>query len=242
MVFGAIGFAVLLGVVQASFFEWAFHRFWLHKPWLPPTVFTAHTLVHHQLCKHEDTFHVTEEEQEEALHFQWWGGPFLVFLNCLPWLVVALVLRAQHVALPYAAFLIPFASTFLFYYIAYEGLHYLMHKPRWPWLENSSAFQFIKHHHRIHHDKMDKNLNVVLPLADFCLGSLVLERPANTPTVTSPMAKRTARKYSRWGRRLREGAQPEQVSPASPPEHAAPTPLVAIAVDAAEEIAGGTPD
>src|SRR5262245_60863769 len=56
----------LIGVVQSSFFEWAFHRYWLHRPWLPKDCFTTHTLIHHQLCKYEDTFHVTEEEQHEA--------------------------------------------------------------------------------------------------------------------------------------------------------------------------------
>ena len=62
-----LGFFV--GVVQASLFEWAFHRYWLHRPWLPKNCFTQHTLIHHQLCKFEDTFHVVEEEQHEALTF-----------------------------------------------------------------------------------------------------------------------------------------------------------------------------
>jgi len=45
--FLVIGAGIAVGVVQASFFEWAFHRYWLHRPWLPKNVFTAHTLVHH---------------------------------------------------------------------------------------------------------------------------------------------------------------------------------------------------
>ena len=73
-----IPLAVVAGLLQATWFEWIYHRYWLHRPWLPPQMFTAHTLVHHQLCKHEDTFHVTEPEQEEALTFQWWGGPVLI--------------------------------------------------------------------------------------------------------------------------------------------------------------------
>src|SRR5678809_1138395 len=40
-----MGFFV--GVVQSSFFEWAFHRYWLHRPWLPKECFTQHALIHH---------------------------------------------------------------------------------------------------------------------------------------------------------------------------------------------------
>src|SRR6266508_2949418 len=82
-----IPLAAMAGVLQATAFEWVYHRYWLHRPWLPPQMFTAHTLIHHQLCKHEDTFHVTEEEQEEALTFQWWGGPALVGINLIPWAI-----------------------------------------------------------------------------------------------------------------------------------------------------------
>lgn len=194
--------AVVIGVVQASFFEWAFHRYWLHRPWLPKDVFTAHTLVHHQLCKHDDTFHVVEEEQEEALTFQWWGGPFLVLLNVVPWALAALAFGAAHIHLPWLAFLITFASTVLAYYAGYEGFHFLMHKPSIAWIENSRYFKFLKNHHRIHHVHMDRNLNVLLPLADLCLGTLVLDSPA-VPT-TPESARRLARRHSDYGRRLRD--------------------------------------
>jgi len=46
----------LVAVVQAVFLEWAFHRYWLQRPWLPKSCFTSHTLVHHRLCKFEHTF------------------------------------------------------------------------------------------------------------------------------------------------------------------------------------------
>jgi hypothetical protein len=77
----AIPLAAVAGILQATLFEWIYHRYWLHRPWLPPQMFTAHTLVHHQLCKHEDTFHITEPEQEEAMTFQWWAGFVLVSVN-----------------------------------------------------------------------------------------------------------------------------------------------------------------
>lgn len=198
----AVAAGMVGGAVQGSFFEWAFHRYWLHRPWLPKDVFTAHTLVHHQLCKHDDTFHVVDEEQHEALSFQWWGGPFLVSLNVVPWAIAALALSAAHVATPWLPFLIAFAATVLAYYAGYEGFHFLMHKPSIAWIENSRYFRFLKNHHRIHHVRMDRNLNVLLPLADLCLGTLVLESPA--VAVTPESARRLARRHSQFGRRLRD--------------------------------------
>lgn len=194
---------VVTGIVQGSFFEWTFHRYWLHRPWLPKDVFTAHTLVHHQLCKHDDTFHVVDEEQHEALHFQWWGGPFLVFLNALPWALIGLGLGAFNIRLPWPAFVIGFAGCMMLYYVGYEGFHYLMHKPSIKWVEGLGYFQFLKKHHRIHHIHMDRNLNVLLPLADLCLGTLVLESPP--VPVTPESARRLARRHSAFGRRLRDG-------------------------------------
>jgi len=192
-----IGFFV--GVVQSSFFEWAFHRYWLHRPWLPKECFTQHTLIHHQLCKFDDTFHIVEEEQHEALTFMWWGGPVLIAINIAPWVLLALALGAMGVTLPYLAFLITFGATMSLYYAGYEGLHFLMHKPSFPFIERSRLFQFIKRHHRIHHVHMNRNLNVLLPLADLVLGTLVTQAPA--PLATPESARQLARRHSRYGRR-----------------------------------------
>jgi hypothetical protein len=201
--------AVVVAFVQASFFEWIYHRYWLHRPWLPPQMFTAHTLVHHQLCKHDDTFHVHDEEQEEALTFQWWGGPLLIAINLIPWMGAWWPLRA--IGAPVWFFIACLASataTFLVYYGAYEGFHYLMHRPTIAWIERSRPFRFLERHHRIHHAHMGKNFNVVLPLADFALGTLLLGNP--TPEqVTSPAAREVARRHSRFGRKLREQTPPE---------------------------------
>jgi len=191
--------AFFVGVVQSSFFEWAFHRYWLHRPWLPKECFTQHTLIHHQLCKFDDTFHIVEEEQHEALTFMWWGGPVLIAINIAPWVVLALALGAMGVALPYLAFLITFAATMSLYYAGYESLHFLMHKPSFPFIERSRPFQFIKRHHRIHHVHMNRNLNVLLPLADLVLGTLVTQAPAQLATPES--ARKLARRHSRYGRR-----------------------------------------
>ena len=175
-------------------------------------MFTAHTLIHHQLCKHDDTFRVHDEEQEEALTFQWWGGPLLIALNMLPWLGAWWALTAAGVPFPYAACVIAIAATIATYYAAYEGFHYLMHRPSIGWIERSRSFRFLERHHRLHHVHMGKNFNVVLPLADFSLGTLIL-RDADPPRTTSPAAREVARRHSRFGRKLREEAREDSESP-----------------------------
>jgi hypothetical protein len=177
----------------------------LHRPWLPKGCFTSHTLIHHQLCKHDDTFVVVDDEQHEALTFAWWGGPTLIAINLVPWSLAAWGLASSGIALPYVWVLASLAATFCLYYIGYEGLHFLMHKPVWPLITRTPYFRFLEQHHRIHHIRMDRNLNVLVPVADLVLGTFVTERPARA--VTPETARQLARRHSRFGARMRDGAR-----------------------------------
>jgi hypothetical protein len=47
-----------------------------------------------------------------------------------------------------------------------------MHIPKQAFFRNWGAFQFLARHHFMHHEQVDKNFNVVFPLADFVLGSV----------------------------------------------------------------------
>ena len=61
-----------------------------------------------------------------------------------------------------------------FYYATYEYLHWCMHKPKHRVVERSGIFFLLNGHHLLHHRYMNKNFNVVLPLADLCLGTLIV--------------------------------------------------------------------
>ncbi len=193
--------AVVVAVVQGSFIEWTFHRYWLHRPRAPKSSFTSHTLVHHRLCAFDDTFVAVEAEQEESMTFKWWGGPLLVAINAAPWAVGTWVALALGFTFPWIPFLAGFTAAFAVYYAGYEGLHYLMHKPQGSFLERNGAFRFLERHHRIHHKRMDRNLNVFFPLADFVLGTRLAEMPAQVDT--PPSARERARRHSEFGRRMR---------------------------------------
>jgi sterol desaturase/sphingolipid hydroxylase (fatty acid hydroxylase superfamily) len=76
--------------------------------------------------------------------------------------------------------------TFAAYYGTYEYLHWCMHLPRKRALERSGVFFRLNGHHILHHRYMHKNFNVVLPLADFCLGTLLVRSKIRFPQVVGP--------------------------------------------------------
>jgi sterol desaturase/sphingolipid hydroxylase (fatty acid hydroxylase superfamily) len=124
----------------------------------------------------------------------------------VPWVLIVWALSATG--------LIPFslvmpamvAGVFVLYYVGYEGFHHLMHKPSIPGSSAGATSSFLKRHHRIHHFRMDRNLNVLLPVADFLLGSLVTK--ADEPAGNPEGARKLARRHSQFGRRLRTETGP----------------------------------
>ena len=60
------------------------------------------------------------------------------------------------------------------YYATYEYIHWCMHLPRKRFVERSGIFFRLNGHHLLHHRYMGKNFNVVFPLADLLLGTLVI--------------------------------------------------------------------
>ena len=60
------------------------------------------------------------------------------------------------------------------YYVAYEYIHWCMHLPKKRNIERSGIYFRLNGHHLLHHRYMHKNFNVVMPLADLLLGTLLL--------------------------------------------------------------------
>ena len=55
----------------------------------------------------------------------------------------------------------------------FDILHWCFHVPKGRWFERFGPFRWIKRHHLLHHKYQTRNFNVVFPLADLCLGTLV---------------------------------------------------------------------
>jgi len=171
---------VLGAVVLASFFEWTLHRFIMHRPlWKLHYPFKTHAQIHHHIFKADQTYHLMDEKDKETIPMAWWNGPVLIALCMVPMLMLAWV--TGHWPMTLGAL-----AAFSAYYGTYEYLHWCMHLPKSRRLERSRIFLRMNGHHLLHHRYMHKNFNVVLPLADLCLGTLVLRSKIRFAQATGP--------------------------------------------------------
>lgn len=167
-------------VVFASFFEWTLHRYIMHRPLGSFTYpFKAHAIVHHQTFRADHSYHLIDDKDKETIPMAWWNGPVLVLLGVAPFAGVAALTGLWGLAL---GALVACSA----YYGTYEYLHWCMHLPRKRSLERSGLFFRLNGHHLLHHRYMHKNFNVVLPLADLCLGTLLLRSRVNFAQATGP--------------------------------------------------------
>ncbi|HWD17870.1 MAG TPA: sterol desaturase family protein [Verrucomicrobiae bacterium] len=174
----AIG--VIIGVFFASFFEWVLHRYIMHRPfWKFRYPYERHALIHHKIFKADHTYHLIHEDDKHTIPMAWWNGPVLIVMCALPFLVVACWFGKWGIVCGES---IACAA----YYAAYEYMHWCMHLPKKRHVERSGIFFRLNGHHLLHHRYMQKNYNVVLPLADLLLGTLMLRSRAHFKQATGP--------------------------------------------------------
>ena len=162
------GIGLAAGAVVASFFEWTLHRFLMHKrmrAFLYP--FEKHALVHHHVFKGDAMYHLIHAEDRKTIPKAWWNGPVLVSVVLLPFLAASFFMHRW-------GFLSGAALACMVYFTAYEYMHWCMHLPKGRHMERSGIFYRLNGHHLLHHRYMNKNFNVVLPLADLLLGTIRL--------------------------------------------------------------------
>jgi hypothetical protein len=169
-----------LGVVFCSMFEWTLHRYFMHRPTFNFRYpFERHALIHHHIFKADHTYHLVHEDDKKTIRMAWWNGPVLVALGLLPFLVFAALSHKWGVVCGAAV-----ASSA--YYTAYEYMHWCMHLPKRRHVERSGIFFRLNGHHLLHHRYMHKNFNVVLPLADLFLGTLLLRSKVHFKQALGP--------------------------------------------------------
>ena len=162
----AAGF--VLGIIFASLFEWTLHRFVMHKPVGPFRYpFEAHALIHHQIFKADHTYHLINPKDKKTIPMAWWNGPVLVACCQIPFVIAALIWKKW-------ALVVGASVSCTLYYAAYEYIHWCMHLPKRRIVERSGLYFRLNGHHLLHHRYMHKNFNVVMPLADLLLGTLIL--------------------------------------------------------------------
>jgi len=109
----------------------------------------------------------------------WWNGPVIVFLCNIPFALISWALG--HWGIVAGSFVACSA-----YFGAYEYMHWCMHLPKSRHIERSGIFFRLNGHHLLHHRYMHKNFNVVLPLADLLLGTLILRSKIAFPQPSGP--------------------------------------------------------
>jgi hypothetical protein len=183
----AIGFMV--AVACASFFEWTLHRYIMHRPLLSFTYpYQRHALIHHRIFKADHTYHLINEKDKYTIPMAWWNGPALIAVTSLPFLLASILARQWGI-------LTGAAAAISSYYGAYEYMHWCMHLPRKRNVERSGIFFRLNGHHLLHHRYMNKNFNVVLPMADLCLGTLMLRSKAHFKQAQGPSVPNVQPKF-----------------------------------------------
>jgi hypothetical protein len=153
--------------LYGSFFEWTLHKYLMHQPrWQYP--FRAHALVHHGLFRTGGDYFLSDSTHLRKVRFAWWNAPMILILHIPAILLIEYLLGLS--------ILFGALAAIGLYYFLYEYLHYCMHVPTGRRLERTAWFRWLDSHHHMHHKRHFSNLNVVLPLADLVLGTLI---PAN---------------------------------------------------------------
>ncbi len=172
----SFGVAAIIG----SFFEWALHRFVMHRPVGRFTyAYKAHTLVHHKVFKADHSYHLNDEKDKATIPMAWWNGPCIVAVFMLPFMIVSICTGIWAIVLGAVAAL-------TCYFVAYEYMHWCMHLPKARRIERSWVFRRLNGHHLLHHRYMKKNFNVVFPFADLCLGTLMLRSKCHFAQPVNP--------------------------------------------------------
>jgi hypothetical protein len=153
--------------IYGSFFEWYWHKLWMHTPRTPKEAFHGHTIVHHGLYKSDESYFVADGEHPEHILLKPYALPAIVIAH------IPLVLLIEHFVHHTA---IGGIVSMTLYFVIYEYMHWNMHVPRGHFVERFRWFQFLRNHHRLHHKHFMKNFCVLLPLADLCLGTLITEQ------------------------------------------------------------------
>ena len=153
-------------IMWCSVCEWTLHRFVMHKPPFGFTyAYNAHTKVHHNIYKYDETYHAQTGDDGKKIPMAKWNGIVISLLAGLPMFVFW-----------YQMFILTFIVS-MCYYFCYETIHWYMHLPRNRKVEYVWWYRRLNGHHLLHHRYMQKNYNVVLPFADWLFGTLLLRSP-----------------------------------------------------------------
>jgi sterol desaturase/sphingolipid hydroxylase (fatty acid hydroxylase superfamily) len=161
-------------ILWGSFGEWLIHRFVMHtRQPLLPYPYELHAVGHHGMFGADASYHAQDEEMKKHVTFDP-KDYFFILSAHVPGLLAFEWLTGIALSAPVAAVAILGCTG------AFDILHWKYHVPSDTWFQRTRLFRFLKEHHRLHHLRQDRNYNVFsLPLADWCLGTLITKESRN---------------------------------------------------------------
>jgi len=163
-------------VVPAAFlfcniFEWALHRFVMHRPVKGLMgIYKRHTLAHHQFfTDHEVSFDSARDFR--ITFFPPYALAVFICMSAVGGLVVG------WLGSPNAGWLLVCATTGV--YLNYELFHWGCHVKDDRIVRHIPLMNTIRRHHIAHHNQaimMDYNMNLTYPIADWLFGTSDLDR------------------------------------------------------------------
>ena len=164
---------VLPVAIAGNFFEWAMHKFAMHRHidvFALRAIYDRHTRQHHQY------FTDAEPTIQSVKEFR------IVFF---PWRVLLVLALAGALFGGIAAQLINTDAgyvvfvTMVSHYLVYETFHFCCHVPENALVRRLPLVNTIRRHHAAHHNMgimMHVNMNLTFPFADWFMGTSDLRR------------------------------------------------------------------
>ncbi|MCA9648258.1 MAG: sterol desaturase family protein [Myxococcales bacterium] len=153
----------------ANVFEWATHRYPMHRPLFPRVLYLKHAIAHHRAFAGEHQ-EIRARHELSAVMMPWYTL-IIIFVGASPIAVAVGLAGGPALA---GVFLVSAVA----YFLVYELIHTLHHLPgvvlRRSWLGRRRGVAALRAHHHLHHQlaRMNEvNFNVTFPLADRLLGT-----------------------------------------------------------------------
>jgi hypothetical protein len=154
-----------------NLFEWALHRFVMHRPVKGfMGIYKRHTLAHHQFfTNHEASFDATRDYR--ITFFPPYALTTFICMSAAGGWVLSLLWSAN------AGWLLICTTTAI--YLNYELFHWGCHVKDDRIVRHIPFMNTIRRHHIAHHDQaimMGVNMNLTYPIADWLFGTTDLDR------------------------------------------------------------------
>ena len=158
---------LVLSCVLMSFIEHQVHKKLMHRKFLGARtasfqrVFEAHALVHHRHYSEIFSDEPVAPGEDEEIRLTVRKAP----LKAAPFAALIALVSWQGAVI--------FVAVVVFHHWAWNQIHLEMHKPEQRNFSTWPVYRFLARYHCLHHRHMNRNFNVVFPLADYILGTSV---------------------------------------------------------------------